>query len=558
MLGNKKIIEQKFPVLMAGLPYQSIVTGSRFSQMPDNLRWKIRLNLYDSEFSKASQSPQFTVALNLSKLGKSRLSAFYAPASETDAQIIQSYATANSLPVYLVKEVLRIQVDDTVLAEHSAQTMGAPQFWTYTLTKPGGSAVEEDFKLASAVGDQIVFGINGAGVSLNQVSSRYHSVDPNSPMENLNHLAMGFWARADLSDSIIATQSKSVAHRLPSVGMFAQPLSVVYSWGIPRFGSYKSYSIDIRRLIASAVTVDGKVAVDFRFQSGLSASQLEGRIFEEILDLAPGNGFSAVAVIATAIRNGVPIWKVDANNIQSFLAASILSYEVKNQIANAVSAGLLVITPEEGVDVGFWAGQGYVALDPKTGAGGYILNSANGGEFAACEEESQPFPQAINQQILTSTAIALAVIIIATAEVGSGGLAAPAIVIAMRMVGISALTWSSTSYAAGKCKSNEKCHRGRIQAQGGKPKLEKSEAWAQITPLTLSQGLALLDALTAKLTLNEATERSYGLAKAREFMIKKAAEGGACPPDYGNWVTPGTKDIRIDIEIHAGTAFIPD
>jgi hypothetical protein len=41
-------------------------------------------------------------------------------------------------------------------------------------------------------------------------------------------------------------------------------------------------------------------------------------------------------------------------------------------------------------------------------------------------------------------------------------------------------------------------------------------------------------------------------------MIKKAAEGGACPPNYGNWVTPGTKDIRIDIEIHAGTAFVPD
>ena len=140
-------------------------------------------------------------------------------------------------------------------------------------------------------------------------------------------------------------------------------------------------------------------------------------------------------------------------------------------------------------------------------------------------------------------------------EIGSGGLATPAIILAMRMVGISTLTWSSTSYAAGKCKTNEKCHRGRIQAQGNK--LEKSEKWAQATPLTLSQGLALLDALTAKLTPKEASERSYGLAKAREFMTKKAAEGGACPPG-GNWVTLGTKDIRIDIEIRAGTAFVPD
>jgi hypothetical protein len=150
------------------------------------------------------------------------------------------------------------------------------------------------------------------------------------------------------------------------------------------FGSYKSYAIDIRRLITSAVTADGKAAANFRFQRGLSNSQLEGRIFEEIFDLAPGNGFSAVAVLATAIRTGVPIWKLDVNNLQSFLSVSILSGEVKEQIANAVSAGLTVITTEEGIDTGFWAGQGYVAVDPQTGAGAYMLNSTNGGEFVDC------------------------------------------------------------------------------------------------------------------------------------------------------------------------------
>jgi transglutaminase-like putative cysteine protease len=437
ILGTKTIVTHAYPILMGTLPYQTIATGSQFAQIPDHLHWKIRLNLYESEFDKATQTPQFAVAIDLSKLGTKRFAATYVPASEADAQVIQSYTTASRLPVYLVNEVLKIQIDNDILAEHRAQTMGAPQYWTYTLTKPGGSAVEEDFKLVSAVGDQIVFGIDGAGISQNQVSARFHSVDPNLPLENLNQLAMGYWARADLSDAIIAHQFKTIAYRLPSVGLFAQPLTVAYAWGIPRFGSYKSYSIDIRRLITSAVTIEGKPAVNFRFQSGLSTSQLEGRIFEEIFDLAPGNGFSAVAVIATAIRNGVPIWKVDSNNLQSFLAASILSPEVKTQISNAVSAGLLVLAPEEGVDVGFWAGQGYIAVDPKTGAGGYILNSANGGEFADCEEETVPLTQSISEQVLTFAAISLAAILIATGEIGSGGLATPAIVLAMTAVGIS-------------------------------------------------------------------------------------------------------------------------
>jgi transglutaminase-like putative cysteine protease len=571
VVGTQTIVPHAYPILMGTLPYQTIATGSQFAQIPDHLHWKIRLNLYESEFDKATQTPQFIVALDLSKLGTRRLAASYVPASEADAQVIQSYATTNRLPVYLVNEVLKIQIDNDILAEHRAQTMGAPQYWTYTLSKPGGNAVEEDFKLASAVGDQIVFGINGAGVSLNQVSTRYHSVDPNSSLENLNHLSMGYWARADLSDAIIANQFKTIAYRLPSVGLFAQPLSVAYAWGIPRFGSYKSYSIDIRRLITSAVTLDGKAAVTFRFQSGLSASQLEGRIFEEIFDLAPGNGFSAVAVMTTAIRNGVPVWKVDSNNLQSFLAASILSSEVKNQIANAVSAGLLVLTPEEGINVGFWAGQGYIAVDPKTGAGGYILNSANGGEFAACEEEPLPLAESIKQQVLTYTALSLAATLIATGEVGSGGLATPAIVLAMTTVGISSLTWSSTSYAAGGCKSDEKCHRGSLQAQGrdiagpGKGNSRtKSTPWAQPKPLTLTEGLEKLQELRLQLTPAELAVRLTYLADAEAYMRNVARSGGVCagpPKSFGpNRAIKDhvDKGVRVDINVNAGKAFVPD
>lgn len=142
-----------------------------------------------------------------------------------------------------------------------------------------------------------------------------------------------------------------------------------------------------------------------------------------------------------------------------FSEANPLAGGMKQEIGNAVNAGLVAYAPEEGIDAGFWAGQGYIAVDSVTGSGMYILNNANGGDFAACEQSSQPLTQAISSKILTYMAMAAMALLLAGVITGSGGTAAPVIVTAMRIVGITALTWSSTSYAAGSCASNEKCHK---------------------------------------------------------------------------------------------------
>lgn len=557
MLGNKRIIKTNHSTLAGTLPYQTLAVGAQMASLPDSLRWKIRLNLYTSEFDRAHQIAQMTVGLNLSAIGTKRLAASYMPSSDVDVQVLKTYESAKKLPLYLVNQTLRVYLDNQKLAEFKPQRMGGDQFWSYTITMPGGEEIEESFKQTSVVGDQIVFGVDGGGLSFEQVADRYATVDPNSSLENLHHLSLGYWARADISDALLAEQYAAVSYRLPSVGMFLQPLSVIYTWGVPRLGSYKSYSIDINRLTLSAINVDGKFPGEYVFQTGIMNSFLEGRVFEEIFDYAPGNGFSAAAVIATAIRNGVPVWKIAAENLQLFLNKSIGSTDVKQEIENAVNAGLVVFSPEQGVDVGFWAGQGYIAVDPTTGSGMYILNSANGGEFSACEESSQPLTQSISQQIFTYTAIALAALIIVGGTTGSGGVgAAPAILIAMRIVGITSLTWSSTSYAAGKCSSSEKCHRGRFQAQGDG--LEASQPWAQATPLTVGQARALLLALQASLSPTDLALRAIGFAQALRFVENAATGGGVCAGVSESFPKPPLpKGVRVDIEVRAGTAFVP-
>lgn len=158
----------------------------------------------------------------------------------------------------------------------------------------------------------------------------------------------------------------------------------------------------------------------------------------------------------------------------------------------------------------------------------------------------------------------------AGAAVAAGAAAAPVLVAAMIIVGVVALTFSTTSYAAGACGGGEKCHRGVLQAQGadirggtGENKGRTiSENWAQPAPLTLAQGLTLLNALRAKLGPAELTARAVYFAEAESFMRTAAAAGGVCPMMSSFGPDPGIKahqknGTRVDINVNAGQAFTP-
>jgi RHS repeat-associated protein len=101
----------------------------------------------------------------------------------------------------------------------------------------------------------------------------------------------------------------------------------------------------------------------------------------------------------------------------------------------------------------------------------------------------------------------------------------------------------------------KKDHRGRIQAQGGNT--EKSERWAQLYPLTRVQGLNLLVSLESQLTNRERKDREIPLQKAKEWVNSAASKGGVSAYVQKNFLKQGSKDIRIDIEVNKGEAFVP-
>lgn len=559
IFGEKKIIAENYAILLGNLPYKTVAVGGTFQKLPESLHVRISFNLYTSILGKTNLQPALTKTLNLSTISGKRMAVTYIPASEADQQIISQYLNnpTPGLPSYLIQQKTQLRLDETLLAEYPAQEMGMPQYWTYTLSTPDGNQIEEDFKAESAVGDEIVFGVNGNGTSLAQVEARYVNVNPNSSLENLNQIALGYWARADISDELLAKQSQHVTYRQPSIGMFAIPLSVRYYFGIPRSATYKSYLIDIRRLVQAAEGKDSTAKLpDYIFRSGMKNSYLEGAALEEVLNRGKGQAMSAVNLLKEANDVGIPIWTLNNTNLDAFLNVTNLSLSTKQAIVNSVTSGLTVYAPERIVDLGYWAGSAYIAVDRATGAGAYILESGtNGGEFEECEEQNQPLTASVSAQIWTFMAMVLAatIIVLSLPEDLVGG----AIIIAMRMLGLTTLTFSANSFAAGNCKSSEKCHRGRFQAQGGG--LEASQPWAQATPLTLGQAKILLTTLQESLSPKDQALRAVPFAQAFRFIENSATSGGVCATVMKSFYPDGAnpKGIRVDIEVRAGQAFVP-
>lgn len=99
--------------------------------------------------------------------------------------------------------------------------------------------------------------------------------------------------------------------------------------------------------------------------------------------------------------------------------------------------------------------------------------------------------------------------------------------------------------------SNKK-HRGRIQAQGGG--FEDSVSWSQDEPLTKKEGLSLLARLLSKIPKKEREIRTQQFEEAKRYI--ENVDGGIDAVKKKTFRNRKTRDVRVDIEVLGGTAFL--
>lgn len=106
---------------------------------------------------------------------------------------------------------------------------------------------------------------------------------------------------------------------------------------------------------------------------------------------------------------------------------------------------------------------------------------------------------------------------------------------------------------SGKCNREKLDHRGRFQAQGDG--LEESEPWAQKSPIPKPDAHHLVDNLAESLSKSDFEKRRVAFTKCRRFIDQTPTVGmSPVKKSYSNDLQH--RDIRVDIEIQAGLAFV--
>ncbi len=575
---GKKIIKESAPSTLSGqLPYVVVTESSAVAQIPDSQKWSVSIKLFENAIDKSLGNSSYTQKILLSNIGSNKISAIGVPATTADAELLQNYASNNAenLPVYLVNQKTKLLLNDQELFTSGPRRMGSEQWWGFDIYSPTLGSVQKNFSVDSAVGDAIVFGVSSVGVTERMVKARYHGFNPNTFTENLHHLNLGYFLRADVSDKVLAKLNGFAYLRLPSVGMFSNPLEVTYSWGVPRIGAYKAYSIDIP-LITHAISknkgvFNNQAFVNMNVMMGMKNSSLEGSVIDEVFQWPSGLGVAAAQVLSEANKNGQKIYSITSDNLSSFLSKSSLNATLKQQIANYVSYGYIVYAPQDKVSTIYWDAEAYVAIDPQTGSGAYIIGTgANGGEGMTCETKSEPLARAIELIVTTLIILAMIAMLIALGYLVAGVLGGmvvgggSAVAQIMAAFGVTALVFSGSAYAGkNSCPNDNKCHRGTIQAQGldipGNGNT-KSLAWAQPMPFTVVQGLNMLEGVQGLLTPAEMSSRVVYFSQAAAWISARPPAGVCAGPTFSFGPNPADKDhvkkqIRVDIKVYAGEAF---
>ncbi len=365
---------------LAGVLQHRVLGAQVMAALPASLRHTVTVKLFASSFDRADDSPALSQRISIAALNYRRLGVTYEPASPADAQVIDSAVAAGaaSLPAYVINVRPTLKLDGTTLATGPTLRMGSAQYWTVSFEAPAG-ANNSDANFNNIAGDEIVFGLNGNGVTADLVAKRYVEGSPETAGGNLEQAALMYWLEHDMLDQMAANIAKVMTMRMPSVIQFAAPLTVSYFFGVARSGSYKGLSGDGQRVLVAAAGKDLSATRQFLLMAGIQGSAVEGSVLDQILSRPEETSVSTTQFFAIAMRQGLKLYSVTAENLVTALPQLAVGQSVKDDIANAVAAGFVAFVPErESVHNGY-AGIGYLLLNPATGEGAYLIDGGRNG-----------------------------------------------------------------------------------------------------------------------------------------------------------------------------------
>lgn len=416
LLGSKKTQQVNLALLVPNLPYKRLVTGSSFSSIPLNLRHALSLKLED-QFANVLIS--FTQSLP--EIGGKRLALNYVVASDKDSKALAALTLNGSFQfpssISLKPE---FRLNEQTISSGDPIGFGNSQMLKLSFSAPTINTPE--IVKPITVGEQIAIGLDLGQISSTQLAedAAYFQnvkdlIDSNNLSASeitrqkvgermLNQMIWTWFFRTDLASTIAADQMDAVTLRYPSAGLCFYDLKPATLFGATLGAKFAALGLDVDRDVVITMSRSGK-ADDARRLSeiqGNFGSALESLVLDQFFSQVPGKPEwgSTTTLLGMANNQGIPVINVNQTNITTTLPVLNLSQDIKDEINDAINAGLVVTVPQQEIAVLRYRGVGYIVEDPRTGSAAYLisggLNGAaylgEGDEGGTCDATSSSKP----------------------------------------------------------------------------------------------------------------------------------------------------------------------
>jgi len=210
------------------------------------------------------------------------------------------------------------------------------------------------------------------------------------------------WNQAE--DELSSLLRLSLSRPLPTLVTLGGVIDVTYLLDIPHGFDWKGVYVDAdlrviecgygESITPDVIAQNKKDAQKRTFMqlSALQGSVLEAAILEEDFQV---ESISTARLLGIASQgyNGqppVPILTINNTNLPELLPSLPFPQNLKDDIAGAVSQGLIVRIPETEITYEDWTGIGYLKEDPETGEAGYMLSGMIAGAMTAWQRQRWP------------------------------------------------------------------------------------------------------------------------------------------------------------------------
>jgi len=381
------------------LPYQVTRNIDKYSEAPENLRYKITIEVMNEK--NIGTDISYTLP-TVGIVGK-RILLAYTPASANDEDLIlsqlpDSIADTTDIPssisAYLINMKPQIVIENEAVATGSSIGMGKEQTYNIVFHSPTGTSDEIDN--SAIVGSMYGIGFNLSRIP-NQVMEKrlkkYQETKEKIESQNItlltsydivgeifNLASLSYYYQLDIYNEFFSRKMEVFHQRVPSEAITSLSIRVTSILGLPYAVSANGIKMDVDRDMEAVFGRDGENyrKKSYNIESGLMSSEMEARVLDQLFNIKNTKALSAIRILSVANEQQIPIYTINSSNIAQILPLLQISDEVKSAIECAVNGGMEVITPGSNINYNGWEGIGYIAMNPETGEGAYMVEGIGG------------------------------------------------------------------------------------------------------------------------------------------------------------------------------------